>query len=177
MECMSNYSFIFYFNTLASLILLPLSLIFHRSVNHPKLRIRIHGAKAKKGLRKVLTEGKANNEDDQVTEKNSLTMARELKKSRAKVANAGKRDRASPIKNETKRRNDSCYKVDFHGQVGPSRLRIMFLNELAMMMFDDHDDAKIDDELKMLKIDHDDVENDAMMMMIMIDDDDDAKRS
>ncbi|GKC25210.1 hypothetical protein Tco_1027360, partial [Tanacetum coccineum] len=31
-----------------------------------------------------------NNEDDQVTKKNSLTMARELDKSRAEVANAEK---------------------------------------------------------------------------------------
>lgn len=34
---MSNYSFIFYSNALASLILLPLSLIFHRSANRPPL--------------------------------------------------------------------------------------------------------------------------------------------
>lgn len=34
---MSNYSFIFYSNALASLILLPLSLIFHRSINRPPL--------------------------------------------------------------------------------------------------------------------------------------------
>ncbi|GKB92776.1 phospholipase D delta, partial [Tanacetum coccineum] len=68
--------------------------------------IRIHAAKSKKGLRKVLMERKGeriidesynvqkghatNNEDDQVTEKNSLTMARELDKSRAEVANAEK---------------------------------------------------------------------------------------
>ncbi|KAK9064509.1 hypothetical protein SSX86_015891 [Deinandra increscens subsp. villosa] len=32
---MSNYSFVFYSNALASLILLPLSFIFHRSVNRP----------------------------------------------------------------------------------------------------------------------------------------------
>ncbi|XP_042756087.1 WAT1-related protein At5g40230 isoform X3 [Lactuca sativa] len=36
---MSNYSFIFYSNALASLILLPLSLIFHRSGNRPPLTI------------------------------------------------------------------------------------------------------------------------------------------
>ncbi|KAI3824911.1 hypothetical protein L1987_06384 [Smallanthus sonchifolius] len=34
---MSNYSWIFYSNALASLLLLPLSLIFHRSVNRPPL--------------------------------------------------------------------------------------------------------------------------------------------
>ncbi|KAF5764294.1 putative EamA domain-containing protein [Helianthus annuus] len=34
---MSNYSFIFYSNLLASLVLLPLSLIFHRSVNRPAI--------------------------------------------------------------------------------------------------------------------------------------------
>ncbi|KAL7607774.1 hypothetical protein Lser_V15G11452 [Lactuca serriola] len=38
---MSNYSFIFYSNALASLILLPLSLIFHRSDNRPPLTIII----------------------------------------------------------------------------------------------------------------------------------------
>ncbi|KAI7746996.1 hypothetical protein M8C21_011751 [Ambrosia artemisiifolia] len=40
---MSNYSFVFYSNALASLVLLPLSLIFHRSVNRPSLSLIVVG--------------------------------------------------------------------------------------------------------------------------------------
>ncbi|GJY85563.1 hypothetical protein Tco_0499589 [Tanacetum coccineum] len=79
--------------------------------------------------------------------------------------------------------SESMENTKYRGMIGS----LLYLTEiwwdimlkLAMMMFNDHDDAIIDDELKMLKIDHDDVENDAMMMMIMImiDDDDDDKRS